>query len=416
MKLLFKIALGFLLARKNQTIVAAVGVTFSITMFISLLGFMGGLNSLLDGLILNSTPHITLYKELKPSENQPLNFSKDYLGYHHFIKNIKPKNENLDIYKSLEIVKVLEKQKYVKGVSSKVTSQAFFSVGQVEYTGVINGIDVVKENDLFGFGERVVEGDLENLQNSENSIIIGVGLAEVMLLEVGDLIQVKTSNGQKRLTIVGLYSSGIADVDKTQCFANVSTVQKLIGASSSSLTQIQVKLFDLSLAPQLAKIYAQVFNTETTDIQTANAQFDTGSSIRTLISYVVGITLLIVAGFGIYNILNMMIYDKMDSIAILKATGFSGEDVGKVFIMVALAIGIVGGMLGLFFGYLSSVLIGLIPFENSSFPSVTTYPIETNSSYYVIAIIFSVVTTYFAGYFPSRKAKKVDPVVIIRGK
>ena len=311
MKLLFKIALGFLLARKNQTIVAAVGVTFSITMFISLLGFMGGLNSLLDGLILNSTPHITLYKELKPSENQPLNFSKDYLGYHHFIKNIKPKNENLDIYKSLEIVKVLEKQKYVKGVSSKVTSQAFFSVGQVEYTGVINGIDVVKENDLFDFGERVVEGDLENLQNSENSIIIGVGLAEVMLLEVGDLIQVKTSNGQKRLTIVGLYSSGMADVDKTQCFANVSTVQKLIGASSSSLTQIQVKLFDLSLAPQLAKIYAQVFNTETTDIQTANAQFDTGSSIRTLISYVVGITLLIVAGFGIYNILNInLIYGK----------------------------------------------------------------------------------------------------------
>jgi lipoprotein-releasing system permease protein len=35
----------------------------------------------------------------------------------------------------------------------------------------------------------------------------------------------------------------------------------------------------------------------------------------------VGIVLLVVAGFGIYNILNM-IYEKMDSIAILKATGF----------------------------------------------------------------------------------------------
>jgi lipoprotein-releasing system permease protein len=66
---------------------------------------------------------------------------------------------------------------------------------------------------------------------------------------------------------------------------------------------------------------------------------------------VVGITLLIVAGFGIYNILNMMIYEKMDSIAILKATGFSGLDVNNIFITIALSIGIFGGTLGLIFGF-----------------------------------------------------------------
>ena len=52
------------------------------------------------------------------------------------------------------------------------------------------------------------------------------------------------------------------------------------------------------------------------DIQTANSQFETGSFIRSLISYAVGITLLIVAGFVIYNILNMMIYEKMDSVTL----------------------------------------------------------------------------------------------------
>ena len=72
------------------------------------------------------------------------------------------------------------------------------------------------------------------------------------------------------------------------------------------------------------------------DIQTANSQFETGSFIRTLISYVVGIVLLVVAGFGIYNILNMMIYEKMDSIAIMKAIGFSGKDVNLIFIFIAL--------------------------------------------------------------------------------
>lgn len=86
------------------------------------------------------------------------------------------------------------------------------------------------------------------------------------------------------------------------------------------------------MAPEAAKEYRTKFSVDAIDAQTANSQFETGSNVRSIISYAVGITLLIVAGFGIYNILNMMIYEKMDSIAILKATGFSGNDVKWIFI------------------------------------------------------------------------------------
>jgi lipoprotein-releasing system permease protein len=152
------------------------------------------------------------------------------------------------------------------------------------------------------------------------------------------------------------------------------------------------------------------------DIQTANSEFETGSSIRTLISYVVGITLLIVAGFGIYNILNMLIYEKMDSIAILKATGFSGADVKRIFLMIALSIGFFGGTLGLLLGYLLSLVIDAVPFDFPSLPSITTYPVNYNPYYYLIGILFSLITTYMAGLFPAAKASKVDAVIIIRGK
>ena len=155
---------------------------------------------------------------------------------------------------------------------------------------------------------------------------------------------------------------------------------------------------------------------EALDIQTANSQFETGSFVRTLISYAVGVTLLIVAGFGIYNILNMMIYEKMDSIAILKATGFSGKDVNSVFITIALSIGIFGGLVGLLFGFGLSAIIDQIPFNTAALPTVKTYPVDYNPKFYIIAGIFSIVTTYLAGYFPSRKASKIDPVIIIRGK
>jgi lipoprotein-releasing system permease protein len=70
--LILDIAKALMVARFKQTAIAATGVVFSITMFVALLGFMNGLNQLLDGLILNRTPHIRFYNEVKPSPNQPI--------------------------------------------------------------------------------------------------------------------------------------------------------------------------------------------------------------------------------------------------------------------------------------------------------------------------------------------------------
>ena len=238
-----------------------------------------------------------------------------------------------------------------------------------------------------------------------------------MIVQIGDMVQITTSEGTPfNLKVVGIFQSGIEELDKVQSYTTIATTQKILGEPASYINDIQVKIFDINMAPALAKQYHTLFDTEAIDIQTANAQFETGSSVRTLISYAVGITLLIVAGFGIYNILNMMIYEKMDSIAILKATGFSGSDVNRIFITIALTIGFVGGMFGLLVGFLLSATIDQIPFNTASLPTVKTYPINFNPKFYIIGTVFSLVTTYLAGLFPARKASMIDPVIIIRGK
>jgi lipoprotein-releasing system permease protein len=65
---------------------------------------------------------------------------------------------------------------------------------------------------------------------------------------------------------------------------------------------------------------------------------------------------------------------------------------------------------------LLSSLIDQIPFNTAALPTIKTYPISYNPVYYLIGAIFSLITTYFAGFFPARKASKIDPVIIIRGK
>ena len=172
----------------------------------------------------------------------------------------------------------------------------------------------------------------------------------------------------------------------------------------------------MDLAPEMGKILANQFNVTARDIQAANAQFETGTKIRNMISYAVSITLLIVAGFGIYNILNMFIYEKMNDIAILKATGFSGRDVKLIFLSQAMLIGIFGGLIGLVLGFLGSYAISTAPFETDALPTIKKMPVNFDPMFYVIGTIFAIISTFFAGYLPARKAQKIDPVDIIRGQ
>jgi len=417
LSLIISIARSLLLARWKQTLVAAVGVTFSITMFVTLLSFMTGLNDLLDGLILNRTPHIRLYNEVKPNDQQPINRAVEYQQSYNFIQSVKSGNSRQEIYNSASIMRTLKQDERIAGISPKIIAQIFFNNGSIDITGVVNGIEEDAESKLFHFNEYVTTGNAADLSKVPNSIILGKGLADKMLANIGDVVQLTTPKGERfPLKVVGYFQSGLQDFDKAQSFASINTVQKLLGKPNSYVTDIQIKLKDIKLAPATAKELAQLFNTDAEDIQTANAQFETGSSVRSLISYAVGITLLVVAGFGIYNILNMMIYEKMDSIAILKATGFSGRDVKQIFLIIAISIGFFGGLAGLVAGLGLSAFIDQIPFNTAALPTIKTYPINYNPKFYLIGAVFSLITTYFAGWFPSRKASKVDPVIIIRGK
>ena len=417
LKLLLDIAFSLLRARWAQTLVAAIGVTFSITMFIALLSFMSGLNDLLDGLMLNRTPHVRLYNEIKPALKQPIDMSTKYSGRYNFISSIKPSNELPQIHNSIAIIEALGHDKRVFGIAPKVLVQVFYNVGNINLTGAINGISPSDENKLFSFADYVVAGNYMDINYIPNGIILGKGAAETMLVALGDRIQVTTVKGtQMQLKVVGFFQSGLSEIDMVQSYVSISTAQKLLGEPSSYITDIQVKLIDIAQAPKVSKEYQKLYELDAIDIQTANSQFETGSFVRTLISYAVGITLLVVAGFGIYNILNMMIYEKMDSIAILKATGFSGSDVKRIFLAIALSIGVFGGLTGLVFGFGLSEIIDQLPFETASLPTIKTYPIHYDPMFYLIGGVFSIVTTYLAGSFPARKASKVDPVDIIRGK
>ncbi|MFD2564419.1 ABC transporter permease [Aquimarina rubra] len=416
-KVILNIAKTHLITKIKQTATAALGVTFGIGAYITLVCFMTGLNGMLDDLILNQTPHIHIYNEIEPSEKQPVDLYDEFQNTLNVVHSIKPKQSQKRIHNVLPIINYLNKDPEVRGAIPQIKTQAFYIAGSIEIGGNITGIDIMKEVELFNFKDYIVKGEPQDLKNNENGILLGSGIADKMSLDVGDRVQISPIKGDVfPLKIVGIFQSGIADIDNIQSFTNIKTVQRILGEAENYITDINVKLYDINKAIPLAKKIEQQFKLKAIDINTANAQFETGTTIRNLITYAVSITLLIVAGFGIYNILNMLIYEKMNDIAILKATGFSGKDVQLIFMSQAMIIGLVGGILGLLIGFILSNAIDQVPFQTEALPTVETYPINHNPWFYVIGITFAMISTFLAGYLPSRKAKKIDPVKIIRGQ
>lgn len=413
---ILNIAKTHLLTKLKSTITASLGVTFGIGAYITLVSFMTGLNEMLDSLILNQTPHIHLYNEIEPTKTQPIYLYEEFENSVNMVRSIKPKQSQTKIHNALPILNYLKKDSKVKGATPQLRAQIFYLSGYIELGGNLVGVDIMEETRLSNMGDYVIKGSPESLKNTENGILLGSGLAEKMSLTVGDRVQISTVRGNIfPLKIVGIYQSGIADIDNIQSYANLKTVQRILGEPQNYITDINVKLFNIGEATTFAQTIGKQFKVKATDINEANAQFETGSNIRNLITYAVSITLLVVAGFGIYNILNMLIYEKMKDIAILKATGFSGRDVLLIFMSQAMIIGFVGGILGLLVGLGLSMAIDNVAFETAALPTITTYPINYNIWYYVIGIIFALLSTFIAGWLPSNKAKRIDPVRIIRG-
>ena len=110
---------------------------------------MTGLNGLLDGLILNSTPHIHLYNEVRPSDKQPVDLFSQFDNSLKIVHSVQPKQNQLKIHNALPILKDLKKDPKVRGVIPKVTTQVFFVAGSIKLNGIMHGTNPLEEDRLF---------------------------------------------------------------------------------------------------------------------------------------------------------------------------------------------------------------------------------------------------------------------------
>jgi len=406
-----------LLSRKKQSLVAMLGVTFGIAMFILMISFMQGVNEWLQETMLEATPDIHIYSDVKTDFS--VSISSEYFrdsGSLLVVRHPKPKQVNLNIKNPEAILEDLKKNPSVLAVSPLLSTQVFYNYGPIQINGYINGVNMEEESRLFKLSEKMVEGRPENLLTADNGIIMGEGLAEKLNVMMGDLVSLSTPTGSTmRFRIVGIFQIGLGQIDNVRSYVSLTSVQQLLGKDHSYITDINIKLKNNQDSKSMAKDFATRFGYKSDDWETANSSVMASNLIRDVLTYVVSITLLVVAGFGIYNIMNMTIANKLKDIAILKAQGFARKDIVQIFLSQSLVIGLLGAITGIILGFSLSYMISRVPFPRSEFISLRYFPVIFKPAHYVFGLVFGLLTTFLAGFTPSLKAARIDPVAILRG-
>jgi putative ABC transport system permease protein len=132
--------------------------------------------------------------------------------------------------------------------------------------------------------------------------------------------------------------------------------------------------------------------------------FGSISSVMTiLLACIAGISL-VVGGIGIMNIMLVSVTERTREIGIRMAIGAKGRDVLIQFMIEAIVISFVGGLIGIALGITISELI-------SKFGG---WPVVITASSVLLSFIFSAVIGLFFGWYPARKAAALNPIDALR--
>jgi len=399
------IALTHLLTRKRQTLIASLGVTVGIGIFIFMISLVVGFNKDSDESIFKSVPHLRIYFEDEICT--PLETKVDS-GYLPVIVNPKISNLSNNLINPDKIISDLKMQDDVVNVTQQVSVNIFYNNGKSQINGITSGVDIVEANAMFDIESTMLAGDIRDLLTTPNGVIIGVGIADNLNIQINDYISIISSIGVgKVLKVVGIFKTSNSAIDDTKSYINIAIAQQLLKQSSSYVTDIYVNITDPNKAPNYSAKFSALTGYKAEDWQSANESTMAKKQTRKV---TISFAILLVAAFGIYNIINMTIKEKMNDIAILKATGFSGGDVMNIFIKETVVMGIIGTIMGLI---LATVLIQILKNVYVG-GDVGYFPIDFEKDVYIAGAVIGMIITLAAGFIPARNAAKVDPIEIFK--
>lgn len=383
-----------------------------VTLF-SVIGVAAGVATLVIALAMNTGFRETLQDRL--------------LGVTAHISLTRPGSGGIQNYAAL--AQALEKTPGVRSVTPAIYQTVLLSFGGQARGVVTKGIDIDREKRADEALRNLSSGQLELAPDADqiDGLLVGTQLAQEWSLKPGDYVTLTSPQGRltpfgllprtRRFRVAGIFSSGFYDYDANWCFVSLPAAQSLAGAGDI----VNVLEFRLDQPESAAQIAPSVEHAAGPGFVAATWMDENRALFRALrleklvTAIFIGL-ITFVAGLNILVVLSMTVTDKARDIAVLLSMGARREQIRKIFLLVGLAVGATGTIVGLALGYAFSWVAGtyhLIPLDPQVYavPYVPFHP-NLRDGLWIASAAMGIALV--ATLLPAKEASRLLPVEILR--
>lgn len=405
----------YLLAHARQSLVCVAGVLISVMMFITMSSMMQGFTDKFIIETVESSGHITIHDEPRQSETPLLQMHYPEPQGVLVLHGSKPRDTIRKIKNSTGLMLRLRNIPGILAAAPVVSGDAIMTYGTKTANAAIYGIDPPTHLQVTTVGEDLIEGSFDRLSTTADGIVMGWGLASLLGARLDDQVMLASPTGGRTIAkVVGIFQTGVTPVDYSRAYMVQSSAQTLLD-KKNIINQIILRTSDYTQAREFAAQIEGICGYKTESWQEANANFLKIFRIQQIITYIITGSLMIVAAFGVLNILIMAVLERVNDIAILKSFGLSRNDITRIYLVQGLVIGLIGSALGLVFGKLMVEVLRRIPIQMEGLVKAEGLLMSEHRSDYVAAFIASMIVVLLAAVYPARRAARYDPVEVIRG-
>jgi lipoprotein-releasing system permease protein len=279
----------------------------------------------------------------------------------------------------------------------------------------LQGIDLDTQLQATDLRSYMIAGDLANFRQKSSGLLLGSLLAQKIHAQVGNAVSIIGPAGEARsFEVCGIFRSGDNMIDEKQGFIHLRVAQSLL-KKPSEVSFIIVKLRDPDRAPELATHLEELLQHRSRSWQERqHGNLQIFKAIRYSAAITVS-TIIALAGFGIFNILTLMVLEKVREIAILRSMGYRRGDISAIFLWQGLLVAIIGSTLGCVLGAVLTWGVSRIPIKMRGFFATEHFLVYWSWYHYLAAIAIAFAGVFLASYFPARRAARLAPVSILRG-
>lgn len=333
-----------------------------------------------------------------------------------------------------ETAKIVADDPHVLGVAPYSSGQGLLSTGSSVRGVLLRGIDPGLETKVSDIDKQMAYGKLTDLQAGEYGIVLGLDLARLLRLSVGDKVNVIIPQGRatpagivprmRAFTLTGVFSSGHYEYDSSMALIHIKDAQTLFRQNGPA--GLRVRVDDMNKAPQISfEILESLPDTfAVTDWSRQNRTWFAAVQVEKRMMAIILFLIVLVGAFGLVSSMVMTVTEKQSDIAILRTLGASPASIMTVFMVQGAVVGIVGVASGVILGLLLACNLDVIvPAIESLFgiqflPKevyfISSMPSDPRAEDIVPIALFSLILSLLATIYPSWRAAKTKPAEALR--